>query len=592
LLFKDELIDTFKCFTFFILLKHLDIQGKYMQRFLLFIFLSLVITAKDTQKETNQKSIKREVEIIRIKEEPDTKANQYLPKQLEENKLSQDSNTQSNAKEVEEKKDVEGLQAKETISDNKSKTIKLPEVSVEIFGFIKADYVYSNQAMLSFGRENLTAPNQAKRIVQNDDRDQRSLMSIRETSIGFKPKFGNNLHSVIQFDLMDINQGNGGPAGKPRIVQAYIEYKFGNKMDFFAGQKWDIFSPLYPDTYNIISGLLGSGNLGWFREQMGFKHYLSSQFNLSYSIGNSNLNTTPNVSPNVELTKAPTFAFQLEWIPTNQLNLYLSGIYSNLKYYDPNYSALYLNNNYSSSSSGFDDSYSQLLNNKKVSRVSSGISLSAQWKLASNLNIKGETHIGQNLDNFSTLTQSAVQVTSYGQSLLQSSSPLAYRSNFVDGGRTQYNSIREVGAWMSILYNITEHWEIIFLAGKTKILNPERLKTSFESVSGNQFYLKEMNQNQPNVNVWGSDQLGSVITNSTIGGSVARILEGNFKLFVYYQYTETEYKTSDRQKGIGRLISSIGNDGSISWNSANAAIPDSGNLPHAHLIRAGAMMNF
>lgn len=80
--------------------------------------------------------------------------------------------------------------------------------------------------MLSFGRENLTAPNQAKRIVQNDDRDPRSLMSIRETSIGFKPKFGNNLHSVIQFDLMDINQGNAGPAGKPRIVQAYIEYKF------------------------------------------------------------------------------------------------------------------------------------------------------------------------------------------------------------------------------------------------------------------------------------------------------------------------------------------------------------------------------
>ncbi|MBK7057786.1 MAG: hypothetical protein IPH52_22585 [Leptospiraceae bacterium] len=138
--------------------------------------------------------IEREVEIIRVKEEPDIKANQYFPKQPEENKLPQDSNTQSNVREVEEKKDVEGLQAKETISDNKSKTIKLPEVSVEIFGFIKADYVYSNQAMLSFGRENLTAPNQAKRIVQNDDRDQRSLMSIRETSIGFKPKFGNNLH--------------------------------------------------------------------------------------------------------------------------------------------------------------------------------------------------------------------------------------------------------------------------------------------------------------------------------------------------------------------------------------------------------------
>jgi hypothetical protein len=67
LLFKDELIDTFKCFTFFILLKHLDIQGKYMQRFLLFIFLSLVITAKDTQKETNQKSIKEKSKLFASK---------------------------------------------------------------------------------------------------------------------------------------------------------------------------------------------------------------------------------------------------------------------------------------------------------------------------------------------------------------------------------------------------------------------------------------------------------------------------------------------------------------------------------------------
>lgn len=560
-----------------------------MKHLLAVIFLfSISILSKEI---TPKKVIEREIEIIRVKEE-NPKTIDSKPKDVLEEK------NPTNSKDIKENEKTEAQvtqptqqENKESQEDPKTKAIKVPEVNVEIFGFIKADYVYSNQAMLSFGRENLTAPNQAKRIVQNDDRDPRSLMSIRETSIGFKPKFGNNLHSVIQFDLMDINQGNAGPAGKPRIVQAYIEYKFGNRLDFFAGQKWDIFSPLYPDTYNIISGLLGSGNLGWFREQMGFKHYLSSQFNFTYSIGNSNLNTTPNVSNNVELTRAPTFAFQLEWIESGKLNFFLSGIYSNLKYYDPNYSTLYLNNNYSNGTID-NNSSGILLNNKKINRVSNGISLSAQWKLSPNLNIKGETHFGQNLDNLSTLSQSSVQVTSTGQSILQSSSPVAYRSNIVSGGRTEYNSIREAGTWMSILYNLSENWELIFLTGRTKILNPGKLKTAFESVSDNQYYLKEMNKNQSNVNVWGSDQIGSVITNSTIGGSIARRLEGNFKLFVYYQYTETEYNSISRQKGIGRLISSINNDGSINWNQPNSAIPDSGNTPHAHLVRAGAMMNF
>jgi hypothetical protein len=83
----------------------------------------------------------------------------------------------------------------------------------------------------------------------------------------------------------------------------------------------------------------------------------------------------------LELTRAPTFAFQLEWIESSKLNFFLSGIYSNLKYYDPNYSTLYLNNNYSNGTID-NNSSGILLNNKKINRVSNGISLSAQWKLS------------------------------------------------------------------------------------------------------------------------------------------------------------------------------------------------------------------
>ncbi|MDX1959007.1 MAG: hypothetical protein SFU98_10565 [Leptospiraceae bacterium] len=500
-------------------------------------------------------------------------------KQVEnsDSKKKEDSIAEKPSKDILDKSKID-----EKPKDEKEITLKLPDISVGIFGFIKADYVYSNQAMLSFGRENLTAPNQAKRVVQNDDRDSRSLFSMRETSIGFKPKFGNNLSSVIQFDLMDVNQGNGGLAGKPRIVQAFIEYKFTNKLELFAGQKWDIFSPLYPDTYNIISGLLGSGNLGWFREQIGLKHSIHPKFDILYSIGNSNLNTTPNVSPNVELTKAPTFAFQIKFLPTSDINFYLSGIYSNLKHNEPSYNARYLS-----------DDYFFIPISRRVNKISQGISLGFEYKPTKKFSIRGEGHYGRNLDNLSLLSLSTVQVATLGQKISESSTPFAFDPNSNPYSRNipTFSSTKEAGAWVSFLYNITPEWELIGLTGKTQILNPGDLNSASVQ-SGSTGNTRPLNLNQTNVDVWGSDQLGAVISNSSLGGSIARVFEGNMKLFFYYQYTETEYRTSFRQKGIFRYIDNINAEGRITLNNSALVGQTSSDTPHAHLIRSGVMMTF
>lgn len=514
-------------------------------------------------KESEQKLSEQETNSGEIKEEG--KANK------EAEKISVESNKKINSDEDEIQTEKKNDSAKTPSTEIK---IDLNEVKVGIFGFIKADFVHSDKAMLSFGRENLTAPNQAKRIVQNDDREPRSLFSMRETSIGFNPKFGKNLESVIQFDLMDINKGNGGPASNPRIVQAYIEYRFSPKLELFAGQKWDIFSPLYPDTYNIISGLLGSGNIGWFREQIGLKHSLTNTLNLKYSLGNPNINISPNVQNKVERSKYPTLAFQLEFIPSDKTKIYFSGIYARLLHNDPNDNSVYLNQKISSNR----------LFDQRHEADSQGLSFGFARKITSNLELKSEFHHGKNMDNLSLLATSSVKNLN--------------SSTFFPKYKDEYKSITEIGGWLSLKWDINEKWETVLLSGQVKIMNVKDLpfpnnyaaNPRFDSfrIPSSDFSLNVTSANE--TNVWGDSSLGAIIRNSTLGGSIAHKFEGNFKLFFYYQYTETHYKDDKSFSGFGHYFFTT--NSTQTRPILQTINYDEGNKPHTHLIRMGAMQTF
>ncbi len=584
------------------------------------------LTQVESKSETGSESILENKEAAK---EINSNETEIKPTEQEskstEKKIEQEPTPAETKKETpEEKKEItnepkklsteEKTEPKNTYVEKPNQTeikMDLAEVKVGIFGFIKADFVHSDRAMLSFGRENLTAPNQAKRIVQNDDREPRSLFSMRETSIGFNPKFGKNLESVIQFDLMDINKGNGGPASNPRIVQAYIEYKFSSKLELFAGQKWDIFSPLYPDTYNIISGLLGSGNIGWFREQIGLKHSLTEKLNLRYSLGNPNININPNVQNNIERSKYPTFAFQFEYLPSDKTKIYVSGIYASLLHYDPNDGARYLNRNY--------DSFN--INEKKVYLDSQGLSFGWLRKFTSNLELKSEFHFGKNMDNLSLLATSAARSFTVADRAIVTNT-LPDGREFISNGdfaqvsgvsqrfspiynRTYIKSFSEVGIWFSLKWDVNEKYEAVFLAGqvitsggsfasRTQIRNTNNNVSAFGS-RGNDFAgnVGGLASQSGSPNIWGDSQMGSVYKNSTIGGSIARKFEGNFKLFVYYQFTETEYRDDPNVKGFGHYFYFPNNYSSSNIRPlADTIHYDAGNKPHTHLIRAGAMQTF
>jgi hypothetical protein len=460
---------------------------------------------------------------------------------------------------------------------------------VDIFGFLKADYVFSNKALLSYGYENLSAPNQVKREVQLDDRDPRSLISIRETSLGFKPQYGKKVYGVVQFDLMDVSQASPGPGGKPRVVQAYFGYKSNERLEFFAGQKWDIFSPLYPDTYNIISGLYSQGNSGWFREQMGFSYQSSSSLKMSLALGNTTTNSSQTVSRNLELNNTPTFATQFQ-LGSNENNLfYISTIYSTIKVSDPYRDRVGISSPSSSNLSSFesgvpinyDFSIQSVANSpntlkpQRVYRDAGGISFGWQYK-TERLSLKTEFTHGRNLGDLNTLTTSSIQ------------------------RNRGFNTIVETGFWISILYKWNADYELGFLLGAMKINNPNSLTSPTVATvdSSGQNILRErdfslIQFNTATSGVWGNSQLSSVQKNHTVGFSVAKNLEGDAKLFFQYQWMETEYYVPNSKKGFQRYL--IVDSNRFFFNEqglASAMRGEAGPKPNAHLIRMGVMINF
>ena len=71
---------------------------------------------------------------------------------------------------------------------------------------------------------------------------------------------------LLKWIFIDFDKSTPNVNVRPRLRQAYINAKLTNNVELFTGQKWDIFSPLNPETYNIINNLFYSGNVGWIRE--------------------------------------------------------------------------------------------------------------------------------------------------------------------------------------------------------------------------------------------------------------------------------------------------------------------------------------
>ena len=482
------------------------------------------------------------------------------------------------------------------------------------YGFVKADYIYATKSVVSYGRENLQAANQAKRQVQRDDYQTRQNIQLHDTRLGFKSKYSDKLTGVIEMDFIDFDKSSPNVNVRPRLRQAYVDWDVSKQFQLFAGQKWDIFSPLNPDTYNIINNLLYLGNVGWMREQFGFGYQIIPSIKLSAAVGNTAVNVNPGPSV-VEKNPSPTFAFQIKWTPNKENTVYLSGISVRKLYSDPNSDPTLMANKslfYDGSANSYYYPTYQLGKSPKIYREASGLSLGSEYRPeGEKFRLKWEGNWGRNLSDLNTLGIGQAQVTTAGKRFLfsetgiltqSSSDGLLNRSNknglyAYEKDRAEVVSIEEMGGWVSTIYKIDPKFELGIFMGATKISNPKNLEPAnkISTTNPDKYELVDFSKTQsdPANGIWSPALIGRMRESSSIGYHLTYLAETGLKIFFQHEYIQTFYQDAAREKGIYAFIKSVDIDtGTIALKEVTPGYLKASEKATAHMIRVGTIFNF
>ncbi len=513
---------------------------------------------------------------------------------------------------AQEEKEPKKVQTEGEITE--TKLIPLTNEALEwklgFYGFVKSDYVYSNHSVLSYGRENLVAPNQAKRHVQRDDSHARSNIQLGDTRLGFKSEYGKLLTGVIEMDFIDFDKSSPNVNVRPRLRQAYIVANLSPEWEIFAGQKWDIFSPLNPDTYNVINNLFYIGNVGWMREQIGTTYKFSKDLQFSLALGNSSVNTSAASTISLEKNRNPSLAAQIKWAYNSQNTFFLSAIRTDRTYSNPDIDPI-VTEGKPLVYDGSEDSYifaSQVGKSNRIRRDAMGISLGSEFKAEhGKFTLKWEGNWGKNLSDLNVLGIGQAQVQTLDNHFLASpfgvltdSNPSGlanpnYAHSFrkYNQNRTEVVSIEEVGLWMSTIYKWNPKWELGVFWGITKISNPQDLSPAFSDPKKGTLRDFSKAQGEPVTGIWSSGQLGRIRENGEFGYHLTYLFASKLKLFFQHEYIRTFYQDPERNKGMIAHIKSIDlTTGTITLQEVRPAYLYASSVANSHILRVGVMMPF
>jgi len=501
-----------------------------------------------------------------------------------------------------------------------------PSWSITHYGFVKTDYVYSSNAGLSYGREMLGAVNQAKRQVQADDTAGRGNIQLADSRYGMRMKFGDSTTGVFELDLMDFEKSSPNVNTRPRIRQAFLTHSFGGNWEIFAGQRWDIFAPLNPESYNIVSSSFGNGNLGWMREQLGVANKLTNDLTLTVAIGNGGVNVNQYPLNSQELNKTPSTAFQLKYVLSPNDTFYLSGITYSKQYVDPTLDSTTGKAIIFDGSPTYYTLASQIGKTNRIRRDSQGISLSHEHKSSDNkMRVRWEASYGKNLGDINTLSiangdQSTrarqFAASPYGVATLDGLGYSPSATSFASGtlasyenSRTEVINIFERSGWLSFAYRFLPDWEIGIFGGASQVINKRDLIPTGSFSSFPDYSVMTANPSVSNYvtstgafnsgsvpgtigGSWGPANMGKVRESSDVGLHLTYFI-GPVKIFFQHEYIRTFYQDTERRKGIWSHISSINLEtGAITLRNVPAPYSIASAEATTHVVRIGSMINF
>jgi hypothetical protein len=197
-------------------------------------------------------------------------------------------------------------------------------LETKLYGFLKTSVTYADQSINSFSNTNLVAPTSAGNQSINASGNDRSTFQVAQSRLGVKLSFDSKTRGLVEADFIDFTKSSPTTQARPRLRRLFVERDLGQNWSVGLGQDWDTFSPLRPETFDIIGLYFNGGNIGFIREALKLrKTFSSGSFELA--LGQANKNTAAGTT-DVEEKHQQSLAANGEIKFTDNFSLSLSGI--------------------------------------------------------------------------------------------------------------------------------------------------------------------------------------------------------------------------------------------------------------------------
>lgn len=170
-------------------------------------------------------------------------------------------------------------------------------VTVDMYGFLKASFLHSDNSISSFGIDSVHAPTEAANqrtasATQDAEYKKQSKDSfqVAQSRFGVVLKKNEKLSGKIEFDMVDFtNHPIGKNSARVRLVE--VLYDFNEKVSMRIGQGWSTFAGLPVHSFNIVGGTHRSGGSGFLAQQAELKYKLG-EWSFYGSLAQKGRNTT------------------------------------------------------------------------------------------------------------------------------------------------------------------------------------------------------------------------------------------------------------------------------------------------------------
>jgi hypothetical protein len=293
------------------------------------------------------------------------------------------------------------------------------------YALIKPTIVVSSSGVESFGQPNATAATAAGNPVLAAIQDEaHTTFQVGQSRLGFWFADKAPVRGQFELDFIDFAKSSPTTGSVPRLRIAKVEWQLTDGLLLAAGQDWDLFQPVNPHSFNIVSVAYQAGNSAFMRQQAKFI-YASPSFELAGALGLAGINNGARaLIP--EYSRIPSVAARAALLFGTAGRIGVSAIGTSWRFAP--------------------DTPTE----RKAFAGSAG--LYGDVTPAEGFNLRFEAYVGQNLANMGALTL---------------------------GTGNAAEDLSEVGGFLSAKYSLTENHALYATVGTARVLNDEDVVAAY-----------------------------------------------------------------------------------------------------------------